>query len=74
MSKLIESFFILSTLFSFYDLNLFISFFKASLSPEKSSLILTIDFINLALLANFKVERVSLYWANEGPTQAQITF
>jgi hypothetical protein len=61
MSKLIESFFILSTLFSFYDLNLFISFFKASLSPEKSSLILTIDFINLALLANFKVERVSLY-------------
>jgi hypothetical protein len=61
MSKLIESFFILSTLFSFYDLNLFISFFKASLSPEKSSLILTIDFINLALFANFNVERVSLY-------------
>ena len=61
MSKLIESFFILSTLFSFYDLNLFISFFKASLSPEKSSLILTIDFINLALFANLSVESVSLY-------------
>ena len=57
-----------------YYLNLFISFFNASLSPENSSLIRTIDFINLARFANFKVDKVSYYYVKDGPIQAQITF
>ncbi len=52
---------IIFTLLSNWYLNRLISFFKASLSPEKSSFILTIDLINLARLANFNVDKVSLY-------------
>ena len=54
-------FFINFTLLSIYYLNLLISFFKASLSPEKSSLIFILDLIYLALFANYKVDIVSYY-------------
>jgi len=49
------------TLLSIYYLNLLISFFKASLSPEKSSLTFILDLIYLALFANYKVDIVSYY-------------